>query len=117
MKNCNELARVDITRRKVNLTFAGRTAGASDFVQSGIIPKKAKPGVRRPLPQPPVGAVVRVSEDPRSASQSVIVQRPTRNRKRPSKFLDYVPPAENKPRAEGVRSCEAYTCFKNCSSL
>ncbi|KAG0622396.1 hypothetical protein M758_3G094500 [Ceratodon purpureus] len=35
-----------------------------------------------------------------TVANSVTVERPKRSRKRPSKFLDYVPPADNKPRAE-----------------
>ena len=46
---------------------------------------------------------------PGTAVPSKVVEsgeRPKRNRKRPSKYLDYIPPAENKPRGEGVSEAE-----------
>ena len=70
--------------------------------QSVNVHKRAKAAPKFSKPPQVVGTVVRINEDPRSASESVTAQRPTRIRKRPSKFLDYVPPTENKPRAEGV---------------
>ncbi|KAG0504176.1 hypothetical protein KC19_N008500 [Ceratodon purpureus] len=63
-------------------------------------PKPAKRG-RVPRNKATVFPAALPAEEPSPSVQgSVTVQRPKRVRKRPSKFIDHVPPSENKPRAE-----------------
>lgn len=52
-----------------------------------------------------------------SAVTSVLVERPRRARKKPSKFIDHVPPAENKLRGDTVRSLPHFMQSSPCRTL
>ena len=65
-----------------------------------LMSKKAKLTLKKGDPKQTTPGSAKTTDLP-SASESITVTRPARARKRPSKFVDYIPPFENKPRAEG----------------
>ena len=80
-------------------------AGETQVLQERSVTKRGRPSTRTDAKKPPAmqSVTIKMSENATHGESMEIGQRPRRVRKRPSKFLDYIPPAENKPRGEEVR--------------
>ncbi|KAG0572686.1 hypothetical protein KC19_VG117200 [Ceratodon purpureus] len=85
-----------------NSTWNYVTTGTKGVVKSLLAQKRKKTCGKAALPITSIGTWIRVIQDLKSVLDTVSIPRPTMNWKRPSKFLDYIPPSENKARAEGV---------------